>query len=87
MFAPAEAGEPGLSRQISGTLSVLTIVGLPLGTALCVLQVLVDKSPAHLFLALGAFVAATAGALATRYGRLVPAPLRGGDASGAERRS
>ncbi|MER5477953.1 hypothetical protein ABT026_13410 [Streptomyces sp. NPDC002734] len=67
------------SQQISGALGVLTILGLPLGTALGVLQVLDDKSMAHLFIALGASVAATAGALTTRYGRLVLASLRGGD--------
>ncbi|WP_257230784.1 hypothetical protein [Streptomyces sp. UH6] len=75
------------SQQISGALGVLTVLGLPLGTALGVLQVLDDKSLAHLLIALGASVAATAGALTTRYGRLVLASLRGGDGSGVTRGS
>ncbi|MEW2618737.1 hypothetical protein [Streptomyces sp. NPDC048106] len=67
------------SQQISGALGVLTILGLPLGTALSILQVLGDNSWAHLFIALTLSVAATAGALTTRYGRLVLSSLRGGD--------
>ncbi|MCM2577563.1 hypothetical protein [Streptomyces meridianus] len=66
------------SQQISGALGVLTILGLPLGTALSILQVLGDESPAHLLVALGLSVAATAAALTTRYGRLVLSSLRGG---------
>ncbi|MER6091829.1 hypothetical protein [Streptomyces bluensis] len=67
------------SQQISGALGVLTILGLPLGTALSILQVLDDDSVAHLLIALGLSVAATAAALTTRYGRLVLSSLRGGD--------
>lgn len=66
------------SQQISGALGLLTILGLPLGTALGVLQVLGDESLIHLLVALGLSVAATAGALATRYGRLVLSSLHGG---------
>lgn len=66
------------SQQISGALGVLTILGLPLGTALGVLQVLGDESVSHLLVALALSVAATAGALTTRYGRLVLSSLRGG---------
>jgi hypothetical protein len=66
------------SQQISGALGVLTILGLPLGTALGILQVLGDESVSHLFLALALSVAATAAALTTRYGRLVLSSLRGG---------
>lgn len=66
------------SQQISGALGVLTILGLPLGTALSVLQVLGDQSAAHLLVALGLSIAATAAALTTRYGRLVISSLRGG---------
>ncbi|MFI9261383.1 hypothetical protein ACIGT4_27295 [Streptomyces sioyaensis] len=66
------------SQQISGALGVLTILGLPLGTALSVLQVLGDQSTAHLLVALGLSIAATAGALTTPYGRLVISSLRGG---------
>ncbi|MFJ3143623.1 hypothetical protein ACIPJM_14370 [Streptomyces halstedii] len=66
------------SQQISGALGLITVLGLPLGTALGVLQVLGDESLAHLLVALGLSVAATAGALATRYGRLVLSSLRGG---------
>jgi hypothetical protein len=66
------------SQQISGALGVLTILGLPLGTALSVLQVLGDEDPWHLLIALAVAFAATAGALTTRYGRLVLASLRGG---------
>ncbi|MDQ0793911.1 hypothetical protein [Streptomyces sp. B1I3] len=65
------------SQQVSGALGTLTILGLPLGTALGVLQVLGDESLSHLLIALGLSVAATAGALATRYGRLVLSSLRG----------
>ncbi|MFC8965105.1 hypothetical protein [Streptomyces sp. NPDC057094] len=65
------------SQQISGALGVLTILGLPLGTALGVLQVLDDHSVAHLLLAIGLSVVATAAVLTTRYGRLVVSSLRG----------
>lgn len=66
------------SQQISGALGVLTIFGLPLGTALSILQVLGDDSVKHLLIALALSVAATAAALTTRYGRLVLSSLRGG---------
>jgi hypothetical protein len=66
------------SQQVSGALGVLTILGLPLGSALGILQVLGDESVAHLLVALGLSVAATAAALTTRYGRLVLSSLRGG---------
>ncbi|MEV7285102.1 hypothetical protein AB0O01_11175 [Streptomyces sp. NPDC093252] len=65
------------SQQIAGALGVLTILGLPLGTALSILQVLGDENPRHLLLALTAALAATGAALTTRYGRLVLASLRG----------
>ncbi|RPK63199.1 hypothetical protein EES43_11750 [Streptomyces sp. ADI96-02] len=68
-------------QQIAGALGVLTILGLPLGTALSILQVLGDDDPAHLLMALAAALLATAAAFATRYGRLVLASLRGGTAS------
>lgn len=67
------------SQQISGALGVLTILGLPLGTALSILQVLGDNSVTHLLIALGLSIAATAAALTTRYGRLVLSSLRGGN--------
>lgn len=67
------------SQQISGALGVLTILGLPLGTALSILQVLGDNSAVHLFIALGLSIAAAAAALTTRYGRLVLSSLRGGN--------
>ncbi|MGV9992957.1 hypothetical protein [Streptomyces sp. NPDC003374] len=67
------------SQQISGALGVLTILGLPLGTALGILQVLDDHSVSHLLLALALSIAATAAALTTRYGRLVLSSLRGGE--------
>ncbi|MEU2742450.1 hypothetical protein ABZ656_46020 [Streptomyces sp. NPDC007095] len=67
------------SQQISGALGVLTILGLPLGTALGVLQVVDDHSVAHLLIAVGLSVAATAAVLTTRYGRLVLSSLRGGE--------
>ncbi|WP_226966778.1 ZIP family metal transporter [Streptomyces phaeolivaceus] len=66
------------SQQISGALGLLTILGLPLGTALGILQVLDDHSVTHLLISLGLSVAATAAALTTRYGRLVLSSLRGG---------
>ncbi len=71
------------SQQISGALGVLTVLGLPLGTALSVLQVLGDQSVAHLLVALALSVLATAGALTTRYGRLVLSSLRGAKDTGA----
>ncbi|OIJ99720.1 hypothetical protein [Streptomyces colonosanans] len=67
------------SQQISGALGVLTILGLPLGTALSILQVLGDNSATHLLIALALSVAATAAALTTRYGRLVLSSLQGGE--------
>ncbi|WP_371606129.1 hypothetical protein OG725_10365 [Streptomyces sp. NBC_01213] len=66
------------SQQISGALGALTVLGLPLGTSLGVLQVVGDESVSHLLVALGISVVVTAGALATRYGRLVLSSLRGG---------
>ncbi|MEE1938081.1 hypothetical protein V1L54_01380 [Streptomyces sp. TRM 70361] len=74
------------SQQISGALGVLTILGLPLGTALGILQVLGDESPTHLLAALGLAVAVTAAALTTRYGRLVLSSLRGTPDPGPGRR-
>ncbi|GAA0452430.1 hypothetical protein [Streptomyces olivaceiscleroticus] len=65
------------SQQISAALGVLTILGLPLGTALSILQVLDDHSITHLLTALGLSIATTAGALTTRYGRLVLSSLQG----------
>ncbi|MFD7485330.1 hypothetical protein [Streptomyces mirabilis] len=67
------------SQQISGALGVLTILGLPLGTALGILQVLGDHSVEHLLLSLALSVAAAAAVLTTRYGRLVLSSLRGGN--------
>lgn len=72
------------SQQIAGALGVLTILGLPVSTALAILQVLGDSSPLDLVLALGAALAATAAALTTRYGRLVLSSLRGGARRGAD---
>ncbi|MFF1675942.1 hypothetical protein ACFVYG_07910 [Streptomyces sp. NPDC058256] len=66
------------SQQISGALGVLTILGLPLGTALGILQVIDDHSVTHLLIAIGLSVAAAAAVLTTRYGRLVLSSLRGG---------
>lgn len=65
------------SQQISGALGVITILGLPLGTALGILQVLGDDSLSHLAIALGSSIVATAAAFTTRYGRLVLSSLRG----------
>ncbi|GAA3820681.1 hypothetical protein [Streptomyces chiangmaiensis] len=67
------------SQQISAALGVLTILGLPLGTALSILQVLGDGSVTHLLIALALSVAATTAVLTTRYGRLVLSSLRGGE--------
>ncbi|MER5357779.1 hypothetical protein [Streptomyces sp. NPDC002785] len=69
-------------QQIAGALGVLAILGLPLGTALSILQVLGDGDPVHLLIALGAALVATAAAFTTRYGRLVLASLRGGPTPG-----
>jgi hypothetical protein len=65
------------SQQISGALGILTLLGLPVGTALAVLQMLEESSPTALTLSLAAAFAATGGALTTRYGRLVLSSLRG----------
>lgn len=70
------------SQQISGALGVLTILGLPLGTAIGILQVLDDKSLSHLLIALALSFALAAAVLTTRYGRLVLSSLRGGYAPG-----
>ncbi|BDH03610.1 hypothetical protein [Streptomyces seoulensis] len=69
------------SQQISGALGVLTVLGLPLGTALGILQALDDHTVSHLLLALALSVAATAAVMTTRYGRLVLSSLRGGESS------
>jgi hypothetical protein len=65
------------SQQVAGALGVLTILGLPLGTALSILQVLGDSRPRDLLLGLAGSFVATAAALTTRYGRLVLSSLRG----------
>lgn len=65
------------NQQISGALGILTILGLPLGTALGALQVLGDQNPWHLLTATTGALAATAALLTTRYGRLVLTSLRG----------
>ncbi|MZE79707.1 hypothetical protein [Streptomyces xinghaiensis] len=67
------------SQQIAGALGVLTILGLPVGTALGILQVLGAEGIASLAVALVAALAATALVLTTRYGRLVLSSLRGRD--------
>ncbi|MFJ6610227.1 hypothetical protein ACIQPT_08090 [Streptomyces sp. NPDC091289] len=69
-------------QQIAGALGVLTILGLPLGTVLSILQVLGDDDVRHLLLALVIAFVATAAAFTTRYGRLVLASLRGSRTSG-----
>ncbi|WP_049566717.1 hypothetical protein [Streptomyces sp. SBT349] len=65
------------SQQISGALGVLTILGLPLTTALTALQVLGYQSPWQLLTATTGALAATTGLLTTPYGRLVLTSLRG----------
>ena len=65
------------NQQIAAALGVLTILGLPLSTALGVLQVLGDEDPVHMLIGLGGALVATAGAFATRYGRIVLASLSG----------
>lgn len=65
------------SQQINGALGILTILGLPLGTALGALQVLGDQNPWHLTIGITAALASTAVLLTTRYGRLVLSSLRG----------
>ncbi|MEU1627000.1 hypothetical protein ABZ746_17105 [Streptomyces sp. NPDC020096] len=64
------------SQQIGGALGILTILGLPVSTALSALQVLGDQNAWHLATATAAALAATAGLLTTRYGRLVIDALR-----------
>ncbi|WP_253916895.1 hypothetical protein [Streptomyces sp. MNP-20] len=66
------------SQQIAGALGVLTILGLPLSTALSILQVMGDEDPVHLLIAVATAFAATVGGLTTHYGRLVLSSLRGG---------
>ncbi|MEV0928834.1 hypothetical protein AB0I99_27615 [Streptomyces spongiicola] len=65
------------SQQIAGALGILTILGLPVATALSILQVLGAKSAAAVVGALVAALLATALVLTTRYGRLVLSSLRG----------
>ncbi|MFF9485472.1 hypothetical protein [Streptomyces sp. NPDC014676] len=65
------------SQQIAGALGVLTVLGLPVGTALSILQVLDAKGVVAVLVALAAALATTALALTTRYGRLVLSSLRG----------
>ncbi|QGZ48454.1 hypothetical protein GPZ77_08700 [Streptomyces sp. QHH-9511] len=65
------------SQQIAAALGVLTILGLPLSTALGILQVLGDEDPGHLLIGLGAALVATVGAFTTRYGRIVLVSLGG----------
>ncbi|MEW2526475.1 hypothetical protein [Streptomyces sp. NPDC047071] len=65
------------SQQIAGALGVLTILGLPLSTALSILQVMGDEDPVHLLIAVAAAFGATVGGLTTHYGRLVLSSLRG----------
>ncbi|WP_234425889.1 hypothetical protein [Streptomyces kebangsaanensis] len=65
------------SQQIAAALGVLTILGLPLTTALAILPLLDLKGVVPLTLSLGAALSATALALTTRYGRLVLSSLRG----------
>jgi hypothetical protein len=65
------------SQQISGALGILTILGLPLSTAFAAQQILADTNPWHLLAYTGAALAAAAGLLTTRYGRLVLSALRG----------
>ncbi|MFD6323145.1 hypothetical protein ACFWOL_09795 [Streptomyces sp. NPDC058442] len=67
------------SQQIAGALGVLTILGLPVGTALSILQVLGAEGAVPVVVALVAALAATALVLTTRYGRLVLSSLRGRD--------
>ncbi|MFF6994550.1 hypothetical protein ACFY93_06255 [Streptomyces sp. NPDC008313] len=67
------------SQQIAGALGVLTILGLPVGAALSILQVLGAEGAVPVVVALVAALAATALVLTTRYGRLVLSSLRGGD--------
>ncbi|SCK60975.1 MULTISPECIES: hypothetical protein [unclassified Streptomyces] len=52
-------------------------MGLPLGTALAVQQVLDDTNPWHLLLYVAAALVVTGAILTTRYGRLVLDSLRG----------
>jgi hypothetical protein len=59
------------SQQISGALGVLAILGLPLGTALSILQVLGDQNPWHLLVALGAAFATTGDSAAQFLGQAV----------------
>lgn len=65
------------NQHMSGALGILTILGLPLSTALAAQQVLGDSNPWHLLLYLGAALTASAGLLTTRYGRLALSALRG----------
>lgn len=66
---------------------VLTILGLPPGTAIGILQVLDDKSLSHLLIALALSFALAAVVLTTRYGRLVLSSLRRLRPGGTQRHS
>jgi hypothetical protein len=64
------------SQRIGAALGVLTIVGLPLGTALETLQALGADTPRDLLVALGIALAVTGALLTTRLGRLLIRQLR-----------
>ncbi|MFF0836200.1 MULTISPECIES: hypothetical protein [unclassified Streptomyces] len=70
------------SQQIAGALGVLTILGLPLSTALAALPLLDLQGVVPLLVALGAALSATALVLTTRYGRLVLSSLSGRGSEG-----
>ncbi|MDT0318475.1 hypothetical protein [Streptomyces millisiae] len=71
------------NQQISGALGIITILGLPLTTALTVIQVLGYQTPWHLLTATLTALAATGALLTTPYGRLVLNSLRGRTRRGA----
>jgi hypothetical protein len=63
-------------QQVGAALSVITVLGLPIGTVLGILQVLGANSPSDLLIGMLAALAATGGLLLTRLGRLLIRALR-----------
>jgi hypothetical protein len=64
------------TQRVSAALGIITVVGLPLGTALGVLQTLRTSSPWDLVIGLGASLAVTGFLLLTRLGRLLIRTVR-----------
>lgn len=63
-------------QRVGAALGIITVIGLPLGTAFGVLQALGTNSPWYLLIGLLAALAVTGGLLLTRLGRLLVRDVR-----------